>query len=53
MRVHTSLDTPSTRPRPTGWVGVSGAYGGKAGFDEFTHRRTLSAQTGTHGLTDG
>ncbi|WP_051970507.1 aldehyde dehydrogenase family protein [Kitasatospora azatica] len=40
---------------PFGGVGNSGtgAYGGKAGFDEFTHRRTVAAQTSPLGYTDG
>lgn len=40
---------------PFGGVGGSGtgAYGGKAGFDEFTYRRTVAAQTGPQGFTDG
>ncbi|MFF7647188.1 aldehyde dehydrogenase family protein [Streptomyces canus] len=40
---------------PFGGVGNSGtgAYSGKAGFDEFTHRRVVAAQTGPRGFTDG
>ena len=40
---------------PFGGVGGSGTgpYGGKAGFDEFTYRRTVAAQTGPQGFTDG
>ncbi|CAM5633825.1 putative coniferyl aldehyde dehydrogenase [Streptomyces afghaniensis 772] len=40
---------------PFGGVGGSGtgAYGGKAGFDEFTHRRTVAAQTGPRGSPTG
>lgn len=40
---------------PFGAVGGSGtgAYGGKAGFDEFTHQRTAAARTGPQGFTDG
>ncbi|MFF8321047.1 aldehyde dehydrogenase family protein [Streptomyces bobili] len=39
---------------PFGGVGNSGsgAYGGRTGFDEFTHRRTVAAQTSPRGFTD-
>ena len=38
---------------PFGGVGNSGsgAYGGRTGFDTFTHRRTVAAQPGPHGVT--
>ncbi|GGN23045.1 aldehyde dehydrogenase [Streptomyces fuscichromogenes] len=40
---------------PFGGIGGSGhgAYGGRTGFDTFTHRRTVAAQTGPHGVTEG
>ncbi|MFC8427963.1 aldehyde dehydrogenase family protein [Streptomyces sp. NPDC057253] len=38
---------------PFGGVGGSGsgAYGGRTGFDTFTHRRTVAAQPGPQGVT--
>ncbi|MET9970348.1 aldehyde dehydrogenase family protein [Streptomyces sp. NPDC006356] len=46
--LHHSVDAPF------GGVGNSGtgAYSGKAGFDEFSHRRPVAAQPGPSGTTD-
>ncbi|MEU2913934.1 aldehyde dehydrogenase family protein [Streptomyces massasporeus] len=46
--LHHSVDAPF------GGVGNSGtgAYSGKAGFDEFSHRRPVAAQQGPSGTTD-
>ena len=40
---------------PFGGVGNSGsgAYHGKAGFDEFTHRRVVASQEGKYGSSTG
>ena len=47
--LHFQLDAPF------GGVGNSGtgAYHGKAGFDEFTHRRVVASQEGKHGSSAG